>query len=35
MGLRSRPASMRIVVEEEEEEEGSRVVVGMVRRASK
>jgi hypothetical protein len=35
MGLRSRPVSMRIVVEEEEEEEGSRVVVGMVRRASK
>jgi hypothetical protein len=35
MGFRSRPGSMRIVEEEEEEEEDSRVVVGMVCRASK
>jgi hypothetical protein len=35
MGFRSRPVSMRIVEEEEEEEEDSRVVVGMVCRASK
>ncbi len=35
MGFRSRPVSMRIVEEQEEEEEDSRVVVGMVCRASK
>jgi hypothetical protein len=35
MGFRSRPDSMRIVEEEEEEEEDSKVVVGMVCRASK
>jgi hypothetical protein len=35
MGFRSRPVSMRITEEEEEVEEDSRVVVGMVCRASK
>jgi hypothetical protein len=35
MGFLTRPGSMRIVEEEEEEEEDSRVVVGMVCRASK